>query len=166
MVDYDPFSERMRTDPFPVYAQLRAESPVHYVERLDAWALALFEDVWNAGQDNEHFDQPGPSFQNVGDDAPPIFQAEDPGRRTIFTMNPPNHTALRKALTKHFSPGAIRRLEDDVRAPARWMVRCSSVRPPTGPCCRRSSLATSRASPASRAWRPTRSRPPSSCTST
>ena len=129
MVDYDPFSERMRTDPFPVYAQLRAESPVHYVERLDAWALALFEDVWNAGQDNEHFDQPGPSFQNVGDDAPPIFQAEDPGRRTIFTMNPPNHTALRKALTKHFSQGAIRRLEDDVRAQVRG---CLAAALPTG----------------------------------
>ena len=38
MVDYDPFSDAMRDDPFPVYAQLRAESPVHFVERRDIWA--------------------------------------------------------------------------------------------------------------------------------
>ena len=42
MIEYDPFSETMRDDPFPVYAQLRAESPVHFVERPDAVALALF----------------------------------------------------------------------------------------------------------------------------
>ncbi|MEZ4215449.1 MAG: cytochrome P450 [Myxococcota bacterium] len=128
-LEYDPFAEIMRHDPFPVYARLRAESPVHYVERLDAWALSRFEDVWSAGQDGEHFDQPGPSFQNIGDEEPPIFQGDDPGRRTIFMMNPPHHTALRKALTRYFSPRAVAELEGDVRAQVR---ACLAKVLPTG----------------------------------
>ena len=28
MVDYDPFSDAILDDPFPVYSRLRAESPV------------------------------------------------------------------------------------------------------------------------------------------
>ena len=29
MIEYDPFDDVMKVDPFPVYARLRAESPVH-----------------------------------------------------------------------------------------------------------------------------------------
>ena len=120
---YDPFDEVMRTDPLPVYAQLRAESPVHYVERLDAWALSLFEDVWNTGQDNEHFDQPGPSFQDVDSDAekPPVFEG-DVTRRSIFSMNPPQHTQLRKAMASHFTPGSVKKFEPELRAMVRDLL--------------------------------------------
>ena len=50
-MDYDPFSDEVLDDPHRVYARLRAESPVPYLEAFDTWALALFEDVWNAGAD-------------------------------------------------------------------------------------------------------------------
>ena len=115
---YDPFDEVMRTDPLPIYAQLRRESPVHYVERLDSWALSRFADVWEAGQDNEHFDQPGPSFQDIDSDDPPVFEG-DFGRGSIFMMNPPSHTQVRKALAKVFTPGAVRKFEGDLRAQTR-----------------------------------------------
>jgi len=120
MVQYDPFDPVMREDPLPVYARLRRESPVHYVERWDAWALSLFEDVWNAGQDNDHFDQPGPSMLllDEADDPTP----EDPERGTLFTMNPPQHTAMRKALVRLFTPRAVSNLEPQVRAQVRGLL--------------------------------------------
>lgn len=125
---YDPFDEVIRTAPLPVYAQLRAESPVHYVERLDAWALSLFADVWEAGQDNVHFDQPGPSFQDIGAEKLPVFES-DAGRGTIFMMNPPNHTQVRKALAKSFTPGAVKKMEAALRAQTR---ACLAEALPTG----------------------------------
>ncbi len=38
-----------------LYARLRAEDPVHYMPEYDAWALACFEDVWQAGSDSDAF---------------------------------------------------------------------------------------------------------------
>jgi cytochrome P450 len=55
MVRYDPCMPEIKEDPYPVYMQLREESPVHSVERFDAWALSLFEDIWHASEDREHY---------------------------------------------------------------------------------------------------------------
>jgi cytochrome P450 len=53
----------------------------------------------------------------------------DAGRGTIFMMNPPNHTQVRKALAKSFTPGAVKKMEDDLRAQAR---ACLAEVLPTG----------------------------------
>ena len=63
MVEYDPFSDQILDDPFPVYRQLRDEAPVYYVEGLNSWALSRFEDIWNAGADPTTFASPGPDPQ-------------------------------------------------------------------------------------------------------
>ena len=66
MVEYDPFSDQILDDPFPVYRRLRDEAPVYYVESLNSWALSRFEDVWNAGEDPTTFASPGPDPQTPG----------------------------------------------------------------------------------------------------
>jgi cytochrome P450 len=128
---YDPFDPVMRRDPHPVYARLRRESPVHYCERWDSWALALFEDVWNAGQDNEHFEQPGPSLMILGEheELEGVMTTDASGsaesvsdRGTIFMMNPPQHTALRKALARLFTPKAVSHLEQRLRVRVRELL--------------------------------------------
>ena len=117
MIEYHPLADEMRHDPLPIYARLRAESPVHYVEDLDAWALALFDDVWNAGQDPELYPSPGPSFLSA--------EPEDPDRlstaNSIFALNPPLHTELRKRLIHLFSPAGARAVEPEVRG---WVRDC------------------------------------------
>lgn len=118
MVDYDPFSDAILDDPFPVYSRLRAESPVHYLERHDSWALARFEDVWNASADPELFVSPGPSLQTISTAASLEAELadEEVAISSIFGMNPPQHTALRKRLVSNFGPGAVRRLEPRIAA--------------------------------------------------
>ncbi|MGE4649438.1 MAG: cytochrome P450, partial [Myxococcota bacterium] len=94
-MDYDPFHDVMKDDPFPVYARLRAESPVHYLERFDCWALSRFEDIWNAGQQPDLYPSPGPAIGTI------ISRSEDEetsGFESLFGLNPPLHTQLRKAL--------------------------------------------------------------------
>jgi hypothetical protein len=118
-VDYDPFSDETLDDPLGTYARLRAESPVHYLARYDTWALALFEDVWNAGADPVHFAQPGPVLEWVGVKEAqliPDAQAEvlESGA-SIFIMNPPQHTALRRVIGALFRPQAVARLEPRLR---------------------------------------------------
>ena len=43
MVEYNPFmDEVLYGDPYPVYARMRREDPVYYVEEYDAWFLSRF----------------------------------------------------------------------------------------------------------------------------
>ncbi|NQZ97846.1 MAG: cytochrome P450 [Myxococcales bacterium] len=116
MVSYNPYDPQMKDDPFPLYARLRAESPVHYVEEFDTWALSLFEDVWNAGQNSEVYRSPGP----------PLIQRRDPEvtlvGASMFGLNPPVHTEVRKALVRHYSPRGVAQLEAQIRETARASI--------------------------------------------
>lgn len=116
MVSYNPYDPQLKDDPFPLYARLRAESPVHYVEEFDTWALSLFEDVWNAGQNSEVYRSPGP----------PLIQRRDPEvtlvGASMFGLNPPVHTEVRKALVRHYSPRGVAQLEAQIRETARASI--------------------------------------------
>ena len=118
-MDYDPFSDETLDDPLGTYARLRAESPVHYLARYDTWALALFEDVWNAGSDPVHFAQPGPVLEWIGakeaELIPPAQAEVLEAGASIFIMNPPQHTALRRVIGTLFRPQAVSRLEPRLR---------------------------------------------------
>ena len=126
MIEYDPFDDVMKVDPFPVYARLRAESPVHYVEAYDTWALALFEDIWNAGQDSELYPSPGPTLGTIIT----IDEATDaPAPESVFGLNPPYHTQIRKAVTRLYSPRGVAKLESHIRGTVK---RCLDEALPTG----------------------------------
>jgi cytochrome P450 len=127
VVDYDPFSDEVRDDPLPLYARLRRESPVHYVERFDCFALSRFEDVWNVGQDPATFPSPGP--------VPELMVLEEQGLMptgvggffeerdaSIFNMNPPDHTQVRRRLAPLFSPQRLARIEPRLREIVRALL--------------------------------------------
>ncbi len=126
MIDYDPFDDVMKDDPFTVYARVRAESPVHYVEAYDTWALALFEDVWNAGQNPELYPSPGPTLGTI---VSPSANADGESRESIFVVNPPFHTQIRKALSRLFNPRGAARLESHIRGTVK---RCLDRELPAG----------------------------------
>jgi len=116
MLEYDPFSDVMKDDPFPVYARLRAESPVHWLERHDCWALSRFEDIWNAGQQPERYPSPGPTLATIVA-GPEAEEGQEP--QSIFGLNPPLHTQLRKGLARVYSPRGVSRWEDHIRGTTR-----------------------------------------------
>ena len=127
MVEYDPFMPEMREDPFPVYARLREESPVHFLEKYDSWALSRFQDVWDASQDPELYAAPGPGLlMGAGED----FDRLDPeAANSIFGLNPPVHTQLRKRIFRLFSPSGVKKLEAEVREAVK---ACLAETLPTG----------------------------------
>jgi cytochrome P450 len=107
MVSYDPFSnEVVLGDPHPLYAQLREEAPVYYVEEWDAYALSRFEDVWNACAD--------PNFSVArGTAASQLLTGVQPVSPSLNSMDPPEHTRLRAAIRPLFLPGKMRALEEE-----------------------------------------------------
>lgn len=112
---YDPYMPEILDDPYPVYAKLRREQPVYYVERFNAWALALFEDIWEASQDTEHFTTAFSTADRAFLEGKPALM------KTLNGMDPPGHTELRKRLFSYFGPRAARALEPRIR---QWTREC------------------------------------------
>ena len=106
MIDYDPTDWETQIDPYPVYARLREEAPVYHNEKLDFWALSRFEDVWDAHLDYQTFSSiNGPTLEKV--ETPPI--------PVMIAMDPPQHTRLRRLISKAFTPRRVAELEPTVR---------------------------------------------------
>ena len=108
-LQYSPFDPAIFDDPYPVYARLRAESPVHYVEEFDCWALSTFEDVWNACQSPDLYTaEKGTTAGHVLQNVVEVFPALD-------MMDPPRHTEHRALVSQRFLPGFVKRFEPTLR---------------------------------------------------
>jgi cytochrome P450 len=110
MVEYDPYSEAIMTDPYPVYRQLRDEDPAHYIEKYDAWALSRFEDVWSACMQAKSISTAS------GTTGAQLLTRVQPVTPMIAAMDPPEHTHLRTAFRPFFAPGRMREVEPQIRA--------------------------------------------------
>ena len=115
MVTYDPFSDEALDDPHSIYERLRRESPVHFLEKYESWALARFEDIWNASMDNEHLSAV------AGTSSPYLLTKALPAFPNLNHMDPPEQTALRSAMMHFFMPRRVRSLEGKIRG---WVTDC------------------------------------------
>lgn len=115
MAGYDPYDDAVLEDPVPVYARLRRESPVLYLERYDAWFLARFEDVWRALQSPKLSVAKGITPSNLLLGQPALD-------RMPSQMDPPRHTEVRSLVARHFRPTAARELEPAMRAIASGLL--------------------------------------------
>lgn len=104
---YDPYDERVRIDPYPVYRRLRDQHPVYRNATAGFWALSRFADVWDAVHNPDTFS----SAQGVT-----LDEADaDPDRPTILTLDPPRHDELRALVSRAFTPRRINELESSIR---------------------------------------------------
>ena len=110
MIDYDPFSDEALADPYPIYRALREESPVHYLEKYDCWALSRFEDIWRVSSDESRFSV------RSGTSAPQLLSKVLPIFPNLNHIDPPEHTELRRDIWHFFTPRAVRSFEPRLRA--------------------------------------------------
>jgi cytochrome P450 len=111
---FDPYSPEVQDDPYPLYRRMRDVEPVAYNAELDCWFLFRFEDVLTAVHDHDTF----VSGQGI---------SVTPGRETqpaptLIAMDNPLHDELRTAVSRKFTPRAIKEFEPIVRALAREHV--------------------------------------------
>ena len=110
--DLDPIPHATVDDPHPVYRRLREEHPVHYVEARDLWVLSRHADILAAIKDPESFS----SSEGV---VPSGFVPE---KKTLIVLDPPEHTAMRKAVMRAFTPRRMAAMSDRVRGFARGLL--------------------------------------------
>jgi cytochrome P450 len=98
-------------DPFAAYALLRERAPVHHVEPGDFYVLSRFDDVWAAAGDPATFSSANGltvvygdvDATGMGDAVPMVF------------LDPPEHTAFRRLVTKDLTPRKVASIEPVVR---------------------------------------------------
>ena len=112
-VGYNPLSVRTVQDPYPVYAALRARSPVHRSTLLNAWLFTRHADVDAILRDHRRFandPRKGTLSPRQRAALPPVDEF------TMLVVDPPDHTRLRALVNKAFTPRAVSALEPRIRA--------------------------------------------------
>jgi cytochrome P450 len=99
-VRFDPFTDAAVADPYPQYAALRADDPVHWSEKLRAWVLFRHDDVAAALRDDARFSADRRRAARGGRPRPAAPQAS---LRTI-SSDPPDCLPVRAILNAALGP--------------------------------------------------------------
>ncbi|WP_020671028.1 cytochrome P450 [Amycolatopsis nigrescens] len=110
--EFNPFAPGFAEDPYPHYAELRAAAPVHE-HPLGFWILSAHEDVASLLRSGHSVDaqhaRPGPLREMI--EAAYGERGQRMRGLSMLDVDPPDHTRLRKLVSKAFTPRAVAALE-------------------------------------------------------
>ena len=98
----DPYDYAFQEDPYPVYARLRAEEPLHHNPGLDLWALTRHADIADALRtEGTYSNSWGVAIEESawGPDAHKVM--------SILGMDPPRQKRLRSLVSRGFTPRRV-----------------------------------------------------------
>lgn len=112
---YAPFQMK---DPFPSYDRLREEAPVVYDERIGYYVVTRYDDVKAVFADHGTFSSENTAAP-VRPYGPPAKQIMAEGGFSVYSglssRQPPEHTRIRSAVLKGFTPRRLRLIEPAIR---------------------------------------------------
>src|SRR3984885_144129 len=120
------FDPHRIADPYPAYAWLRASRPVwRPVERV--YVLSRHEDCAAVLRDPRFGRAEGGrlGMRRVGQTAEVV--AERPAVRSFLALNPPDHTRLRRLVSRAFTPARVRDLGPRIEATAAALTETASA---------------------------------------
>ena len=114
--------------PYPIFSELRQESPIHYSDKLGAWVCTRYEDVMEVLHDTDRFSSLSPTGPRDGRNGFVLAMEElskDPDMAQYFetflanaanaavllNADPPEHRRQRKAVNRAFRPSRLRGME-------------------------------------------------------
>ncbi|MFE2110493.1 cytochrome P450 [Kitasatospora sp. NPDC059463] len=123
---FDPWSAAFVAHPYDAYATLREQAPVTYFEPTDQWLVSRFEDVSALLRDrrlgrtythrfsHQEFGRPEPDPAHE-----PFHTLNDNG---LLDLEAPDHTRIRRLVSKAFTPRMVEGLRPTVRRLAGELV--------------------------------------------
>ena len=110
ITSHDTFVEGV---PHETFEWLRANDPVHWTEESDGgrgfWSITRYDDVLSVSRNSEVYSSRlGIRLEDMDDE-------ETEARRTLMEMDAPEHTQLRRLVSRPFSPKSVAEYEDAVR---------------------------------------------------
>lgn len=114
---FDLGNPATNANPFPEFARLRAEDPVHWSPVMKAWIITRYADVKQVALNNRQIsaDRLTPFFKSN-----PEYQSGSIQSLVRYLnhwmvfRDPPDHTRLRRLFTKAFTPTAVSNLRPNI----------------------------------------------------
>ncbi|MFI5454552.1 MAG: cytochrome P450 [Isosphaerales bacterium] len=114
---YDLLSPEFLADPYPLYARLRADDPVHWSKTQGYWFVSRYEDVHATARDPRFSSNSLDTFMNR---LPAETHTEFAPLRALLAdrmllTDPPRHNRLRGLVHKAFTPRRVELLRTTVQ---------------------------------------------------
>ena len=112
---FNPFDPAFRANPYPYYDALRVHDPVHTTE-FGMVVLTRYEDVTTTlksadfSRDIEKY-----STQASSEARQARRDRQEERTKSILNLDPPDHTRLRRIVSKSFTPSAMERLRPRIQ---------------------------------------------------
>jgi cytochrome P450 len=100
-------------DPHPRYHRMRAETPRMLVPEFDEWIFTRFDDCEAVLRDHRFSSDFAAHTRRPVERGIPE-EMRDVGGKSLLQMDPPDHTRIRKLVSKAFTPRTIERLRPHV----------------------------------------------------
>ena len=110
-VTYYPLAARVYRNPYPTYAKLRAQDPVHWNFLSHSWVFSRYRDIDAILRDHSCFSNDA-RYKKSARLEP---AASTPGGPSMLFLDPPDHTRLRALVQQAFTPRAIEALTPRIR---------------------------------------------------
>ncbi|GAB3968124.1 cytochrome P450 [Actinoallomurus acanthiterrae] len=113
--DFDVTADWHVADPYPFLTRLRHERPVFWSEHLRMWVITRYDDVRDAYRDHRRFSSIGSlTISRTLTDQVKESLGEHRSFLDNFAANvdPPQHTRIRRAISRAFTPRAVAGLGD------------------------------------------------------
>ncbi len=115
---YDPTDEATRRDPYPVFARLQDEDPVHWSPALKTWVVTRYDDVRAVAMAEALSpNRLAPFYASLKDEARRSMLAEVMRYLSVWLVfrDPPEHTRLRRILNGVVNPKLVAGMKPQVR---------------------------------------------------
>lgn len=117
--DIDLWSDEVLLDPYPAFTELREQAAAVRLEKNDVWVLTRYREIREALGNWETFSSTAVAFN-------PDMNGALAG--TSLAADPPQHEALRSALTENLTPRALRKLKGSIDQKADDLVAAAVER--------------------------------------
>ena len=108
---FDPYDYGFQEDPYPVYARLRAEDPLHHNEIHDFWVLSRHADIAAALRDDTTYSNAMGVSLDKSAWGPHAHKT-----MSFLAMDPPRQQRLRSLVSRGFTPRRVRDLAPRIQA--------------------------------------------------
>ncbi len=116
-VEFNPFVPEFRENPYRFYRQLRQVDPVHWSDAFNFWVLTRYADCVRVLRHSQASANPR-DWERYNDYIEAIGgagAAVDMEQQWMLLRNPPDHTRLRKLVTKAFTPRVVERMRPHIQ---------------------------------------------------
>ncbi len=111
-VTYYPLSPRVYRNPYPTYAKLRTQDPVHWNFLSHSWVFSRYRDIDAILRDHSRFSNDSRNRQGISQAQ---AASSNPSGPSLLFLDPPDHTRLRALVQQAFTPRALEALTPRIR---------------------------------------------------